>query len=139
MISYVYVFFLMIRRPPRVTRTDPLFPYTTLFRSSPRRRSPIWGCRRSRGAPFACKVGIFDRLARPSDADVTQARRFGLRGPIDVAQVDEQRIGHRGFQARQVERAERVPFGADTRRRRPFRPGIRMRNTAGWGNRGDAR
>src|SRR3546814_3484321 len=26
-------FFLMIRRPPRSTRTDPLFPYTTLFRS----------------------------------------------------------------------------------------------------------
>src|SRR3546814_20093466 len=24
----------MIRRPPRSTRTDPLFPYTTLFRSS---------------------------------------------------------------------------------------------------------
>src|SRR3546814_18037673 len=34
---YLYVFslifFLMIRRPPRSTRTDTLFPYTTLFRS----------------------------------------------------------------------------------------------------------
>src|SRR3546814_13778999 len=31
----VYVFFfLMIRRPPRSTRTDTLFPYTTLFRSA---------------------------------------------------------------------------------------------------------
>src|SRR3546814_5542840 len=29
------VFFLMIRRPPRSTRTDTLFPYTTLFRSQP--------------------------------------------------------------------------------------------------------
>src|SRR3546814_1248969 len=29
----VIVFFLMIRRPPRSTRTDTLFPYTTLFRS----------------------------------------------------------------------------------------------------------
>src|SRR3546814_3820241 len=28
-------FFLMIRRPPRSTRTDTLFPYTTLFRSVP--------------------------------------------------------------------------------------------------------
>src|SRR3546814_3783145 len=28
-----YFFFLMIRRPPRSTRTDTLFPYTTLFRS----------------------------------------------------------------------------------------------------------
>src|SRR3546814_15090237 len=34
---FVYLFFLffflMIRRPPRSTRTDTLFPYTTLFRS----------------------------------------------------------------------------------------------------------
>src|SRR3546814_1445869 len=30
----VSVFFLMIRRPPRSTRTDTLFPYTTLFRSA---------------------------------------------------------------------------------------------------------
>src|SRR3546814_11876896 len=29
----VYFFFLMIRRPPRSTRTDTPFPYTTLFRS----------------------------------------------------------------------------------------------------------
>src|SRR3546814_9372924 len=28
----------MIRRPPRSTRTDTLFPYTTLFRSDERRR-----------------------------------------------------------------------------------------------------
>src|SRR3546814_10162460 len=34
------VFFLMIRRPPRSTRTDTLFPYTTLFRS-PLRRAGI--------------------------------------------------------------------------------------------------
>src|SRR3546814_1777800 len=27
-------FFLMIRRPPRSTRTDTIFPYTTLFRSA---------------------------------------------------------------------------------------------------------
>src|SRR3546814_11166887 len=30
---FICVFFLMIRRPPRSTRTDTLFPYTTLFRS----------------------------------------------------------------------------------------------------------
>src|SRR3546814_8649273 len=35
------LFFLMIRRPPRSTRTDTLFPYTTLFRS--RRRAAIAG------------------------------------------------------------------------------------------------
>src|SRR3546814_16324669 len=32
------MFFLMIRRPPRSTRTDTLFPYTTLFRSLSARR-----------------------------------------------------------------------------------------------------
>src|SRR3546814_19698846 len=46
-LSYIYVntillsffiFFLMIRRPPRSTRTDTLFPYTTLFRSCWERR-----------------------------------------------------------------------------------------------------
>src|SRR3546814_12808016 len=30
---FILLFFLMIRRPPRSTRTDTLFPYTTLFRS----------------------------------------------------------------------------------------------------------
>src|SRR3546814_6007466 len=36
-------FFLMIPRPPRSTRTDTLFPYTTLFRSPP--DSPRQACR----------------------------------------------------------------------------------------------
>src|SRR3546814_1273309 len=43
-----YFFFLMIRRPPRSTRTDTLFPYTTLFRSAD---YPIW-------------LGIGDRLVK---------------------------------------------------------------------------
>src|SRR3546814_16293192 len=33
MLSCFIFFLLMIRRPPRSTRTDTLFPYTTLFRS----------------------------------------------------------------------------------------------------------
>src|SRR3546814_13095447 len=38
--SMLFVFFfLMIRRPPRSTRTDTLFPYTTLFRSYLRNQS----------------------------------------------------------------------------------------------------
>src|SRR3546814_18892406 len=51
----------MIRRPPRSTRTDTLFPYTTLFRS----RSTCWsapttcrqspGCRLSVGASIRCR------------------------------------------------------------------------------------
>src|SRR3546814_7394790 len=34
-------FILMLRRPPRSTRTDTLFPYTTLFRSVRRRRRGV--------------------------------------------------------------------------------------------------
>src|SRR3546814_11552639 len=33
----------MGRRPPRSTRTDPLFPYTTLFRSLPKVQNPPSG------------------------------------------------------------------------------------------------
>src|SRR3546814_16428139 len=33
-LAFIFFFFLMIRRPPRSTRTDTLFPYTTLFRSA---------------------------------------------------------------------------------------------------------
>src|SRR3546814_5388597 len=41
----------MIRRPPRSTRTDTLFPYTTLFRShqSADGTSPVW---EALGRPF---------------------------------------------------------------------------------------
>src|SRR3546814_13098521 len=50
------VFFLMIRRPPRSTRTDTLFPYTTLFRSvSP----PTIGAERGRWK-------VLRNTARPS-------------------------------------------------------------------------
>src|SRR3546814_8202492 len=41
----VFFFFLMIRRPPRSTRTDTLFPYTTLFRSAETPRKPQHGSR----------------------------------------------------------------------------------------------
>src|SRR3546814_2174359 len=47
----------MIRRPPRSTRTDTLFPYTTLFRSSGAQRHSARG-------------GDADRAGRAPDADV---------------------------------------------------------------------
>src|SRR3546814_9060719 len=56
-----YFLFLMSRRPPRSTRTDTLFPYTTLFRSictsTVRRRcrsSPPWPGRTG-SRPSACR------------------------------------------------------------------------------------
>src|SRR3546814_15385776 len=51
---YCLFFFLMIRRPPRPTRTDTLFPYTTLFRSRfhrPRRGRPDASAGRASGRP----------------------------------------------------------------------------------------
>src|SRR3546814_10964800 len=52
----------MIRRPPRSTRTDTLFPYTTLFRSTQRNaqlrsRSGVAAC--YVGPGFVTKIGIF--------------------------------------------------------------------------------
>src|SRR3546814_21143765 len=43
----------MIRRPPRSTRTDTLFPYTTLFRSPGIVHWSVLEIGRSRQAPFA--------------------------------------------------------------------------------------
>src|SRR3546814_1774967 len=42
----------MIRRPPRSTRTDTLFPYTTLFRSSLSSHNATWPVKRPRGGGF---------------------------------------------------------------------------------------
>src|SRR3546814_13622255 len=51
----IIVFLLIIRRPPRSTRTDTLFPYTTLFRSLRHRRR--------RGALPQCFHRLLDRRA----------------------------------------------------------------------------
>src|SRR3546814_19286007 len=48
--SFFLFFVLMIRRPPRSTRTDTLFPYTTLFRSQ--------GVYRGHGRPVVHIAGI---------------------------------------------------------------------------------
>src|SRR3546814_10676568 len=64
-------FFLMIRRPPRSTRTDTLFPYTTLFRSDAvvtMLLQPVPGseCRRSRRCHGQCwRCGQSVKLGPP--------------------------------------------------------------------------
>src|SRR3546814_8512031 len=52
-------FFLIIRRPPRSTRTDTIFPYTTLFRSG-RSHAPMFA---HRCAPHRHMTG--QKVARP--------------------------------------------------------------------------
>src|SRR3546814_4382008 len=45
LLHFARIFFLMIPLPPRSTRTDTLFPYTTLFRSVSRCRASSDECR----------------------------------------------------------------------------------------------
>src|SRR3546814_15566263 len=62
------IFFLMIRRPPRSTRTDTLLPYTTLFRSPcefPRPAKPSPTCSDGERVQFAC-FGRFPRREQMS-------------------------------------------------------------------------
>src|SRR3546814_12996403 len=59
-------FFLMIRRPPRSTRTDTLFPYTTLFRSDGAGRI----------LPVLAAVALFEESDAAGD-DVRHDRRVG--------------------------------------------------------------
>src|SRR3546814_17126342 len=77
----------MIRRPPRSTRTDTLFPYTTLF------RSPAWvSCR---GAALADALGEGSIFVR-TDAEVRLTRgdflRCRSRVPIHAAALAVARI-----------------------------------------------
>src|SRR3546814_9411842 len=66
---FILCFFLMIRRPPRSTRTDTLFPYTTLFRSA----------RRAEGLG---KVQIVQAPARLADLTVEPLPRL-----IELARI----------------------------------------------------
>src|SRR3546814_2208105 len=82
-----YIFFEMIRRPPRSTRTDTLFPYTTLFRSG------SGGARRFR--PGRGEGTLHGRAGPDRRADVGPAR--GARRLPALAQ------GPRGVRRRSEE------------------------------------
>src|SRR3546814_4461079 len=59
-LTFSFFFFLMIRRPPRSTRTDTLFPYTTLFRSTKREEAGHFG---NRIGAFPDRHHFLERLA----------------------------------------------------------------------------
>src|SRR3546814_4946843 len=63
----------MIRRPPRSTRTDTLFPYTTLFRSA---RSPV---AQERAAEGPGRTGCLYRSSPSDDLLRDGLFRAGLR------------------------------------------------------------
>src|SRR3546814_14165496 len=69
--TVLFFFFLMIRRPPRSTRTDTLFPYTTLFRSE---------FAKAEGAAFVNGTGVNQPkgfLQSPVTDEVDDVRAFG--------------------------------------------------------------
>src|SRR3546814_16152702 len=82
--ALVFVFFfLMIRRPPRSTRTDTLFPYTTLFRSL---RRPV-----SR-PPYALSVATLtcERCGLPLPDEARFCPNCGY--PVGVQAPEERRF-----------------------------------------------
>src|SRR3546814_16776918 len=67
----------MIRRPPRSTRTDTLFPYTTLFRS-----------RHEVGAPARAGLGDREHLLLGAGEDLAAFATLGLEAVVDDARAD---------------------------------------------------
>src|SRR3546814_4042893 len=78
----------MIRRPPRSTRTDTLFPYTTLFRSNEQRQ---WGHR----DPWQCRR----KLRRPGEGN-RQRRDQAREQGSEVGEEDRQAGGEGSQQDR---------------------------------------
>src|SRR3546814_9077412 len=65
----------MIRRPPRSTRTDTLFPYTTLFRSRRRRRHDR-PCRRHRRCRWRAGRGYPRRRSEEHTSELQSLMRI---------------------------------------------------------------
>src|SRR3546814_16784829 len=91
---YTFFFLLMIRRPPRSTRTDTLFPYTTLVRSPDARaaRDSLGADRQAGAAVFAAagrtrRAGPVDRRPESRPAQCGQCLRLVVRAQIGRAHV----------------------------------------------------
>src|SRR3546814_8630532 len=82
----------MIRRPPRSTRTDTLFPYTTLFRSE-KLAIKLVGGGGIEGIGEAAAV-FDDRDGRPDRVDrLFEVRRADIRFPeLRAVRFDQHRI-----------------------------------------------
>src|SRR3546814_16987941 len=71
----------MIRRPPRSTRTDTLFPYTTLFRSGPAAPDAAYdgGLQRGHGGGLGQRRGALSRCLAAGGEPTPEAVRGGAR------------------------------------------------------------
>src|SRR3546814_2294087 len=96
-IVFLVFFFLMIRRPPRSTRTDTLFPYTTLFRST-RRRMATDALGRGGGAGARARAWAA-RAGHPAG----RSRGAGLREPSGMADRRHRHYGRRRHYRRSEE------------------------------------
>src|SRR3546814_2786595 len=105
----------MIRRPPRSTRTDTLFPYTTLFRSIIVEVLMI-GADRKGGRAFRLAEGQVDRLAGFL-AERRGAEFIGVRGEMDAARIKRLHIG-RALRPRERQRERIVTADVPDRRAR---------------------
>src|SRR3546814_9894287 len=83
----------MIRRPPRSTRTDTLFPYTTLFRSQGDRR--ILGQRAALGGPQG--IGVRQGRLGAGLGCPAEARHVGMRRALRRQQGDRLTFRVDGF------------------------------------------
>src|SRR3546814_10958101 len=86
----------MIRRPPISTRTDTLFPYTTLFRSQPRGRFDRGRPERRIGAPLGGShpVGMAE-IAGAVETELGQSSVEPRPAGVDRSAKREQGGGHR--------------------------------------------
>src|SRR3546814_19176705 len=83
----IVVLFLLMRRPPRSTRTDTLFPYTTLFRSLAARGVRRRAIRHRRTLPRRePPTGIATLQLRPTEIGDTAAAVGGPRQLLIVQQ-----------------------------------------------------
>src|SRR3546814_13202568 len=107
-------FFLMIRRPPRSTRTDTLFPYTTLFRSPRKVRVARVGYKQtSCSFSFQNLPHLIDLRLLASDDAAATLPDFGIRKLRLLAHQDSARLmANHPAQKRRV--AQRLP-GQDER------------------------
>src|SRR3546814_9939307 len=74
--------FLMIQRPPRSTRTDPLLPYTTLFRSRVSIAVGHDGCALGAGNEMGAGVHVDDLRLRGIDGAVPAAAERLVEGDV---------------------------------------------------------